>query len=636
MANTVKYLDYTGLQTLVNKIKENYIKKGQGKAVSDTLVKITTNQDGIVTATSEVSYINDITKLPGFVDNDTKNTAGTTNNSTSKLFVVGAPSQGANPVTYSNANVYIGTDNELYSNGKKVAHYEDVAKAVVFRGSLGTNGTITALPTASSDTEGDMYKVITAGSYGPSGSTIAADVGDLFICALKSSSTSEYEWVLIPSGDEPSGTVTSVATGQGLSGGPITSSGTISHVSIGTADTNKKVRSFSVDGMGHVTGYTNITATDSSGAHTHTVTGKVTVPTITSASANYNVHTEASSAFVKSYPGVIQKLVTSTFTPAANLTSGFPTRTVFGTNTTASKVSISSATASKASIKDDTAVIGNANVGTSVSIIPAVSNGSVVPAVAIASGSRPTKTVYSSVTASKATAGTAVTYGNANVGTAAAVAVNVSTVSSPVSGTKYAYDATYDGDTETLTLTPLSLNTAAIKQATASTTTLTPYTFADVTCSNITGNSEIECAKAGTAVSVAKAGTAVSFTPAAASSRVLEDIVSFSDVSASVVSASDVSVPVVSSNTDVTVAKAGTAITYATGTLSTSGSGGSVLTGLGTATTGTAIGSVTFRANTTGEAGGVALVNAVTVGSESKDLTNGTAASNGAHTHTIG
>ena len=83
MANTVKYLDYTGLQTLVNKIKENYIKKGQGKAVSDTLVKITTNQDGIVTATSEVSYINDITKLPGFVDNDTKNTAGTTNNSTS-------------------------------------------------------------------------------------------------------------------------------------------------------------------------------------------------------------------------------------------------------------------------------------------------------------------------------------------------------------------------------------------------------------------------------------------------------------------------------------------------------------------------------------------------------------------------
>ena len=34
-------------------------------------------------------------------------------------------------------------------------------------------------------------------------------------------------WVVIPSGDEPSGTVTSVAAGTGLSGGTITSSGTI-------------------------------------------------------------------------------------------------------------------------------------------------------------------------------------------------------------------------------------------------------------------------------------------------------------------------------------------------------------------------------------------------------------------------
>ena len=35
-------------------------------------------------------------------------------------------------------------------------------------------------------------------------------------------------WVVIPSGDEPSGTVTSIATGTGLTGGTITTSGTIS------------------------------------------------------------------------------------------------------------------------------------------------------------------------------------------------------------------------------------------------------------------------------------------------------------------------------------------------------------------------------------------------------------------------
>ena len=33
---------------------------------------------------------------------------------------------------------------------------------------------------------------------------------------------------MIPSGDEPSGTVTNIATGTGLIGGPITTTGTIS------------------------------------------------------------------------------------------------------------------------------------------------------------------------------------------------------------------------------------------------------------------------------------------------------------------------------------------------------------------------------------------------------------------------
>ena len=57
---------------------------------------------------------------------DTKNTAGTTNKTGTKMFLAGATSQAANPQTYSNSNVYIGTDNELYSDGKKVAHHEDL------------------------------------------------------------------------------------------------------------------------------------------------------------------------------------------------------------------------------------------------------------------------------------------------------------------------------------------------------------------------------------------------------------------------------------------------------------------------------------------------------------------------------
>ena len=61
-------------------------------------------------------------------NSDTKNTTGTTNKIGTKLFLAGATSQASNPTTYSNANVYIGTDNELYSKGRRVAHDEDSLK----------------------------------------------------------------------------------------------------------------------------------------------------------------------------------------------------------------------------------------------------------------------------------------------------------------------------------------------------------------------------------------------------------------------------------------------------------------------------------------------------------------------------
>lgn len=108
-----------------------------------------------------------------------------------------------------------------YPSAKAVKDYIDaLPEPMVFKGSLGTGGTITALPAAAASNEGFTYKVITAGTY----QGIAADVGDTFI-------SDGATWVLIPSGDEPSGTVTSVAAtgsnGIKITGSPITSSGTI-------------------------------------------------------------------------------------------------------------------------------------------------------------------------------------------------------------------------------------------------------------------------------------------------------------------------------------------------------------------------------------------------------------------------
>lgn len=73
---------------------------------------------------------------------------------------------------------------------------EDLPEPMIFKGTVGTGGTITALPTASAQNEGFVYKVITGGTY--AGQT--AKVGDTYICAKTGTST--YSWVLVPSGDD--------------------------------------------------------------------------------------------------------------------------------------------------------------------------------------------------------------------------------------------------------------------------------------------------------------------------------------------------------------------------------------------------------------------------------------------------
>lgn len=63
--------------------------------------------------------------------------------------------------------------------------------AMIFRGTLGTNGTISDLPNNPAEIVGDTYKVITDGTYAGQ----QAYVGDTFIA-------SENGWILIPSGDD--------------------------------------------------------------------------------------------------------------------------------------------------------------------------------------------------------------------------------------------------------------------------------------------------------------------------------------------------------------------------------------------------------------------------------------------------
>ena len=173
----------------------------------------------------------------------------------------------------------------------KLNKLADTPDAMEFKGSLGVGGTITALPVDGSAKKGDTYKVITDGTY--AGQT--AKVGDLFICNEKTSSSNT--WVLIPSGDEPSGTVTSVKIEANApisvnDSTPITSSGTrtISHNTsgvgagsygptadvVGTDNTTIKVPQITVDSYGHITGVAE-----------RTYTSKDTDTKVTSAANHY-------------------------------------------------------------------------------------------------------------------------------------------------------------------------------------------------------------------------------------------------------------------------------------------------------------------------------------------------------------
>lgn len=114
-----------------------------------------------------------------------------------------------------------GSDDKLATEKAVRDAINSLPEPMVFKGSIGTSGTIawSALPTASTST-GHAYKVISDHNSAP-----VCKVGDLII-------SNGTTWVVIPSGDEPSGTVTSVGlsmpTGFSVSSSPITTSGTIS------------------------------------------------------------------------------------------------------------------------------------------------------------------------------------------------------------------------------------------------------------------------------------------------------------------------------------------------------------------------------------------------------------------------
>ena len=125
----------TGMSVTSGKIPANPIPSNNvtGSGTSGYLVKFNganTITSGPQLGSATTTYLRNDGTWVAPPNDDTKNTAGSTDTS-SKIFLIGATSQAANPQTYSHDTAYVGTDGCLYSGGTKVlTAHQDISGKV--------------------------------------------------------------------------------------------------------------------------------------------------------------------------------------------------------------------------------------------------------------------------------------------------------------------------------------------------------------------------------------------------------------------------------------------------------------------------------------------------------------------------
>ena len=154
-----------------------------------------TNQAGLIPTMNTLSYWNGA--WSGTSSNLTYSANGT---------IVGGSGLTANKIVLGNGNSTVKTssigitdeidpdDAANVPTSQAIASYVGALtnQAVIFKGTLGTNGDITELKPAEESLVGDAYKVITAGTY----QSISCNVGDLLICYT--TDNTNYKWAHIP------------------------------------------------------------------------------------------------------------------------------------------------------------------------------------------------------------------------------------------------------------------------------------------------------------------------------------------------------------------------------------------------------------------------------------------------------
>lgn len=163
---------------------------------------------------------------------DTVNTAGATNLINKKLFLIGAESQTTSPQTYSNQYVYIGTDNCLYSLGKKVLTEHQAIYNLDLQTQVG--GTVTKVTTFDPNAANNSFTLVQGTNV-----TLTPDATNKKVTISSKDTTYDFYDLIFKQGDAIIDTYkpTTSPNKTFKAGTNVTLSGSNNEVTISTLDT---------------------------------------------------------------------------------------------------------------------------------------------------------------------------------------------------------------------------------------------------------------------------------------------------------------------------------------------------------------------------------------------------------------
>lgn len=191
-----------GLMSAADKTKLDGIDTGANKythpsytAQSSGLYKVTVDSTGHVSAAASVSS-SDLSSFGlSATATELNYTDGVTSNIQTQLNAKAALASPTFTGTPTAPTAASGTNTTQIATTAFVTTAIDnvlsASDAMVFKGTIGTSGTVTALP--ASHQVGDTYKVATAGSY----AGVTCEVGDMIICVTTGTTASNTDWTVV-------------------------------------------------------------------------------------------------------------------------------------------------------------------------------------------------------------------------------------------------------------------------------------------------------------------------------------------------------------------------------------------------------------------------------------------------------